>query len=88
VIAPLDVIRSKARDELRGFLKERGIATGIHCPVPLHQQPAFASYRALSLPNTERLCSEILSLPFYPELTDEQVLRIADTVREFFGNLT
>jgi len=80
----LFVIRSKVREELKRFLKEKGIATGIHYPVPLHKQPAFTRYAALALPNTERLSSEILSLPFYPELSQEQVLRVSDTVREFF----
>jgi dTDP-4-amino-4,6-dideoxygalactose transaminase len=93
VVAPLEkstavhhllVIRSKARERLKTFLKEKGIATGIHYPVPLHKQPAFARFGALSLPNTERLCPEILSLPFYPDISQEQVMHISNAVREFF----
>jgi dTDP-4-amino-4,6-dideoxygalactose transaminase len=97
VIAPLEratavhhllVIRSKSRDDLRSYLKEKGIGTGIHYPLPLHKQPAFASFAGLSLPTTEKLCSEILSLPFYPHLDQEQVLYICDALREFFANRT
>ena len=93
VVAPLEkstavhhllVIRSEAREELRTFLKEKGIATGIHYPIPLHKQPAFARFLPLSLPNTERLCPEILSLPFYPDISQEQVMHISNAVREFF----
>jgi dTDP-4-amino-4,6-dideoxygalactose transaminase len=80
----LFVIRSKAREELKSFLRENGIATGIHYPVPLHRQPAFARFAAMSLPNTEQLSSEVLSLPFYPELGQEQAQRVSDTVRRFF----
>jgi dTDP-4-amino-4,6-dideoxygalactose transaminase len=63
----------------------RGINTGIHYPVPLHLQPAYAhlGYNAGSLPFTERLVAEILSLPLYPEMTPEQVNIVVAAIREF-----
>lgn len=73
------------RDALREFLTERGIGTQIHYPVPIHLQDAaqFLGYRKGELPVTERLAGEVLSLPMYPELTDDQVGYVADAVRAF-----
>ena len=81
----LYVVRNPKRDELRRFLAARGIQTAIHYPVPIHLQPA---YRRLgqppgSLPVTERLAGEILSLPMFPELTQEQVEFVAQSILEF-----
>ncbi|MCX7799694.1 MAG: DegT/DnrJ/EryC1/StrS family aminotransferase [Fimbriimonadales bacterium] len=75
------------RDELQAFLKDRGVDSMIYYPVPLH---LHSPYRHLangpgSLPVTERISREILSLPIQPHLTDEQVLHAAAKVREFFG---
>ena len=73
------------RDDLRKYLGERGIGTQIHYPVPIHLQQSaeFLGYRKGDLPVTERLASEVLSLPMYPELTDEQIDRVTTSVREF-----
>ena len=81
----LYVVRSRRRDELAAHLNEAGIATGIHYPIPCHLQEACrtAGYDPVSLPETERAAREILSLPVYPELTDEQVDRIAGAVAAF-----
>jgi dTDP-4-amino-4,6-dideoxygalactose transaminase len=81
----LYVIRSDRRDELQAFLKSEGIGTGIHYPVPIHMQKSMAgvSYNGYDLPMTELVCSEILSLPMYPELTDEQIDFVAESVRAF-----
>src|SRR6266567_571610 len=82
----LFVVRTSQRDLLRKFLAERGIETGIHYPQPIHLTPA---YQALgypgrgSLPVAERLATEILSLPIYPELTREQTQEVILAVREF-----
>ena len=75
------VIRAKQRDKLASYLKERGIETGIHYPVPVHRQPCLKS--DVHLPITEKYVDEILSLPMHPQLTDEQVDCVASEVRNF-----
>lgn len=81
----LYVVRSKRRDDLLAHLKAAGVMAGVHYPVPLHRQPAYVSlgYGELQLPETERAAHEVLSLPMYPELTDEQIGTVADAVRTF-----
>jgi len=73
------------RDDLRKFLGERGIGTQIHYPVPIHLQQSaeFLGYRKGDLPVTERLATEVLSIPMYPELTDDQIDRVTTSIREF-----
>jgi len=83
----LFVVRAERREALQAHLTERGIATGLHYPVPLHLQ---AAYRHLGLsqgafPVTERAAQEILSLPMHPELTEAQIDRVATGIREFYG---
>ncbi len=80
-------IRHSKRDQLKAFLKRRGIQTLIHYPVPIHLQPAYQNlgYRAGDLPVTERTAREILSLPMYPELSEASVQRIAEAVLEFLA---
>lgn len=77
------VIRSKYRDKLVNYLKESGIEVLISWPMPLHKQKALGLGH-FNLPTTERISSEVVSLPMYPELTDEEVLIVIDTVRNFF----
>jgi dTDP-4-amino-4,6-dideoxygalactose transaminase len=78
-------IRSKKRDELMNFLKENKISCGIHYPIPLHLQPAYKDYDfgKTNFPVSEMLAKEILSIPIYPELTDEQKNYIVDKIKEF-----
>jgi dTDP-4-amino-4,6-dideoxygalactose transaminase len=73
------------RDPLRKYLSERGIGTGVHYPVPIHLQEAsaFLGYRLGDFPVTERIASEVVSLPMYAELTDAQVDTVASAVTEF-----
>ena len=73
------------RDDLRKYLADRGIGTGVHYPVPIHMQEAsaFLGYRQGDLPVTERLAGEVLSLPMYAELTDTQVDTVAGAVADF-----
>ena len=80
----LYVIRTDRRDALAGFLRERGIQTGIHYPVPCHRQPAVESLNAPSLPRTERIVREILTLPLSAGHTEEEIDQVAAAVREFF----
>lgn len=79
------VLRCAQRDRLQAHLGARGIETGIHYPIPLHQQTAWVQrYGALTLPRVERLATEILSLPVFPELTDGEVETVVSAVNEFF----
>lgn len=76
---------SPARDEMQKFLADKGISTGLHYPVPLHQQPCFNNlgYKKGQFPATEQLAGSGLSLPMYPEMTDEQIEYVASAVRDF-----
>ena len=81
----LYVVRSDRRDGLRAYLAEQGINTGLHYPVPVHRQPAYAElgYAAGDFPITEEACATLLSLPMYAELTPVQLSYVARTVCEF-----
>lgn len=78
----LYVIEVDHRESVMSALAERGIATGIHYPVPIHRQPAYAelAQRTGSYPRTERSASRILSLPMYAELTESQIDRVVDAL--------
>ena len=80
----LYVVRVKDRDALGDALRERGIASGIHYPGPLHLQPAYEylGHKKGDFPVGELCASEILSLPMFAELTDEMVDEVAAAVRE------
>jgi len=75
-------IRVRARDAFQQALAAQGIQTGIHYPIPVHLQAAYASlgYRMGDFPHTEKAASEVLSLPMFPELTDDQILRSAHAI--------
>jgi dTDP-4-amino-4,6-dideoxygalactose transaminase len=81
------VIRVPQRDELQAWLKSQGVFTGIHYPVPVHLQKALAclGHRAGDFAMTERVVTEALSLPMYPELTDEEIQYVVDSLRAFYG---
>ncbi|GAB4376752.1 MAG: DegT/DnrJ/EryC1/StrS family aminotransferase [Calditrichia bacterium] len=81
----LYVIRVKDRQGLQQFLAEKGIATGYHYLLPLHLQKAYAhlGYKKGDFPVTEKVMSEIISLPMYPELSEEQIAYVAEKVMEF-----
>jgi dTDP-4-amino-4,6-dideoxygalactose transaminase len=81
----LYVVRTPRRDELAKFLKERGIATGIHYPVASHQQPAVEHLNPPALPHTERIVKEILTLPISAGHTPAEVDEVIAAVRAFFG---
>ena len=80
----LYVVRTRERDALARFLKERGIATGIHYPVPSHKQPAVEQFNPPALPVTERLVGEILTLPISAGHTEGEVDEVIAAVKEFF----
>jgi len=79
------VIRHTQRDGLRAYLAQRGIGTLIHYPVPIHLQPAYANlgYGWGDLPITEQVAGQILSLPLYPEMSEESVVVVCQAVIEF-----
>lgn len=81
----LYVVRSPQRDNLRAFLDNKGIQTLVHYPVPVHLQPAYASLRLPpgGLPCSEAAAREALSLPLYPEMSDEQVEIVCRGIKEF-----
>ena len=80
-------IRAERRDELKEYLKDEGIGSGVYYPVPLHLQNCFASLRSgqADLPVSEVLCTEVLSLPIFPELAEDALEQVAQRVRSFFG---
>lgn len=82
----LFVIETDQRDKLHTHLTQAGIETLIHYPRPIHLQPAFADlgYKAGDFPCAERAARRMLSLPIYPELSDEQQDHVADAIRKFF----
>jgi dTDP-4-amino-4,6-dideoxygalactose transaminase len=80
----LYVVRTPRRAALATFLKARGIATGIHYPVPGHRQPAVEHLGAPELPRTEQVVNEILSLPISAGHADAEIDEVIDAVRAFF----
>lgn len=84
----LYVIRCAMRDRLKEYLDKKGIETQIHYPVQLHLQKAFSTlgYRRGAFPVAEKLAGEILSLPIFPALQNEEVAVICKSIKEFYSN--
>jgi dTDP-4-amino-4,6-dideoxygalactose transaminase len=84
------VIRTPRRDELMGYLRSQGIGVGIHYPSPLHKQEAWRErdYGDYHLPIAERVATEILSIPMFPELREEEIEYIITKIEEFFRTKT
>ena len=74
-------MRTAKRDALKAYLAVHGVATDIHYPLPVHLQTPYAEFARGPLPNTERLAKEILSLPIYPELADQDVDYVCELLR-------
>ncbi len=81
----LFTVRCAQRDSLRHHLRERGIGTEVYYPLPLHLQEAYRDlgHREGDLPVSEMLCKQVISIPVYPELSSEQVDRVAEAILEF-----
>ena len=80
------VIRTPHRDQLKRYLADQGIGTMIYYPSPLHTQPCFEDlgYKTGDFPHAEQACQEVLAIPVYPELTDEDFNYIVDSIDAFF----
>ena len=78
------VVRVRERDRFRARLADAGISTAVFYPIPLHLQECFAElgYRAGDLPESEKAANEVLALPMFPQLTDAEVDRVAEAVRD------
>ena len=76
------------REAFQGVLAEAGIGTGIHYPIPLHLQKAYRNldYKQGDFPVAERVAAEIVSLPMFPQLTQEQQNEVVSRVMEFLGS--
>ncbi|MGA7566013.1 MAG: DegT/DnrJ/EryC1/StrS family aminotransferase, partial [Terriglobales bacterium] len=83
----LYVVRVADREGLMAHLKDAGVGTGIHYPIPLHMQKAYESlgYKLGDFPVTEQIASEIVSLPMFPHLTADQQGRVVNEVRDFLA---
>ncbi len=83
-------IRAENRDGLMAHLKEQGIGSTVYYPLPLHLQPVLAElgYRAGDFPESERASRTVLSLPMFPELTDDEVDRVVSSIAAFYGHST
>jgi dTDP-4-amino-4,6-dideoxygalactose transaminase len=79
-------IRAQKRDQLAEHLKEKGIPHGVYYPIPLHLQEAFmvAGNKKGDFPITEQACREVISLPMHTELTEDQLVYIAETIKHFY----
>ena len=83
----LYVIRAPRRDDLQAYLKSNGVNTGIHYPIPIHLQKATSSlgYKVGDLPITEKVVTEIISLPMFAELRDDEISCVANAVHTFYA---
>ena len=82
----LFVIRLAGRDNCQRFLQKSGIQTHIHYPIPVHKQKAYAAFESTrDLPVTQAICNEILSLPLFPSLTEDEVAYVAEATKDAIG---
>lgn len=79
-------IKAEHRDELAACLKEKGIGTSVYYPVPLHMQKCFdyLGYKKGDFPVAEKLCEQVLALPIFPEITEDEVSYVCESIKEFY----
>jgi perosamine synthetase len=83
----LYVIRCARRDELRAWLGERGVETGIHYPAPIHLQPIYRKmfgFRGGEFPRSEEVCKDVLSIPMHPNLSPDEIEFVSESIHEFY----
>lgn len=81
----LYVIQVPEREKFMEAMKQKGIGTMIHYPVPMNEQKAFKSQKHEAFPHTQQFADQIVSIPLYPDLTDEEVAYVAESINEFFA---
>ncbi|EKS0980443.1 DegT/DnrJ/EryC1/StrS family aminotransferase, partial [Escherichia coli] len=79
----LFVIKTNYREALQRYMKDNGVQTLIHYPIPPHLQNAYSQYNKLSLPITEEIHKTVLSIPMSPTLSDEEINRVISIVNGF-----
>ena len=81
------MVRARDRDRLRAFLTERGVGSEIYYPVPLHLQKSFAylGYAPGDLPESERAATDVLALPMFPELREDEQQYVVECVADFYS---
>jgi dTDP-4-amino-4,6-dideoxygalactose transaminase len=82
------VVRTRARDALRAYLRERGVETAVHYALPVHRQPAYAhriAFGPARCRTTDAIVPEILSLPMFPEMSDAELEHVLGALRAFWG---
>jgi dTDP-4-amino-4,6-dideoxygalactose transaminase len=82
-VAHLFVVRCQDRDGLRRHLEAHEISSDVHYPIPDHRQPAYPASHAGQLPETERLANEILTIPCFPEMEEEEISRVINAVNSW-----
>ena len=81
-------ILTKRRNELKAHLESKGVGVGVHYDIPIHLQPVYKDmygFKEGMLPVTERLCKEVLTLPMFVDITDEQVKYVVESISGFYG---
>jgi len=81
-------ILTKKRNELKKHLESKGVGVGVHYEIPIHLQPVYRElygFKEGMLPVTERLCKEVLTLPMFPDLNEDQIRYAVESIKEFFG---
>jgi dTDP-4-amino-4,6-dideoxygalactose transaminase len=80
----LFVVEVEEREKLQKFLKEKGIETLIHYPIPIHKQKCFKEYNNIQLPIVEGKIKKILSFPLYPDIKDEEIIYVCKSILKFY----